>query len=63
MKVAKLVCASFMTRVIVEHDATDEEIIAAAKPNIAAVVWTDLGDNLESIEDDEECPYNPETDK
>ena len=57
-KVAKLVCFSLMTRVIVDENATDEEIVAAARPRIQARINNDeLGENLESVEDDEELPY------
>jgi len=58
MKKAVLVSFSLMTRVIVDENATDEEIIAKARPRIQAKINNDeLGDNLESIEDDEELPY------
>jgi hypothetical protein len=56
-KVAKLVYMSMMTRVIVDENATDDEIIAASKNNFIEQVKSDLGDNIESIENDEECPY------
>lgn len=57
MKVAKLVLVSLMTRVIVEEDATQEQILEAAKPQFIDKVKTDLADNLEEITDDEEVPY------
>lgn len=58
MKVAKLVYFSLMTRVIVDENATDEEIVKACYPNIQAKLNNnELGENLESIEDDEELPY------
>ena len=56
-KVAKLVLVSLMTRVIVDKDATDEEILDKAKPKFAEKVQTVLGENLENISDDEECPF------
>lgn len=59
-KVAKLVAVSLMTRVIVEHDAPEEIILAHAREKFQHVIDTDLGDNVESIEDDMECPYDPE---
>lgn len=47
-----------MTRVIVDENATDDQIIAAAYPKIQDKIDNrELGDNLESIEDDEECPF------
>jgi hypothetical protein len=59
MKVAKLVYVSMVTRVIVDEDATDEQIIQAARPQFAEKVQTELGENLEEIVNDEECPYDP----
>jgi hypothetical protein len=57
-KVAKLVMVSLMTRVIVDENATDEEIISASYKGFQAKLDNrELGDNLESIEDDEELPY------
>lgn len=57
-KVAKLVCISLMTRVVVEKDATDEDIVKAARGNFIQKVKEDgLLDHLESIENDEECPF------
>ena len=56
-KVAKLVLVSLMTRVIVEDTATDEEILAIARPKFHAIVENELMENLESIADDTECPY------
>ncbi len=56
-KVAKLVAANLMTRVIVDESATDEEIMEAARPHFAEKVATELMENYEFIEDDTECPY------
>jgi len=61
-KVAKLVCMSLMTRVIVEDNLSeDEELEAIAEQvRIACVdkIMNDgIGDHLESIEEDTECPY------
>ena len=56
-KVAKLVLVGLMTRVVVEENATDEQILDAARPNIIEKVNTELGENLEEITDDIECPY------
>jgi len=55
-KVAKLVAYSFMTRVVVDEDATEDDIIRATKRMINEKVNLELGEHLESIEDDEECP-------
>ncbi len=57
MKVAKLVLCSLMTRVIVEENATEDEIIRASRDKFIDVISTSLGDNIESIENDVECPY------
>lgn len=61
-KVAKLVCMSFMTRIIVEDTFTEEqelEMIAdIVRQRVVDQVMNDgIGDHLESIEIDEECPY------
>lgn len=61
-KVAKLVCVSLMTRVIVEDGLSeDDELDAIAnqvRTNLVDKLTNDaLGDHLESIELDEECPF------
>jgi hypothetical protein len=55
-KVAKLVYYSFVTRVVVEKGASDDDIIRASKKSMLDRVQNDLGENLEEIENDEECP-------
>lgn len=56
-KVAKLVMTSFCSRVVVDENASLEEILAAAKIKLQAVLDNnELGDNLEEVIDDEECP-------
>lgn len=68
-KVAKLVCISLMTRVIVEDNLSeDEELTAIAeqvRTNCIDKIKNDgIGDHLESIELDEECPFGSfDTDK
>lgn len=62
-KVAKLVYVSFLTRVIVNEDASDEEIFEAARPELKKKAAEEMFENLEKIKDDTECPYDPETDK
>lgn len=60
-KVAMLVTFSFVTRVIVDEDASEEDIVNAAKEGIQEKVNNDeLWDNLDKIEEDEECPYSEE---
>ena len=61
-KVAKLVCISLMTRVIVEDGLSEDEELNAIADQVRAKcinqISTDgIGDILESIELDEECPY------
>lgn len=62
-KTVKLVYVSLMTRVVVDVDATDEEILEAARPKLLEKVNTELMENLEDIVDDVECPYDVEFDK
>ena len=62
-KVAKLVYISMVTRVIVDEDATEEQIVKASRENFIRKVNLELGENMEEILDDEECPFNPLTDK
>jgi len=56
-KVAKIVCVSLMTRVIVDENATDEEIVNVAKDNFKKKIEGELVENLEEIYDDEEIPF------
>lgn len=57
-KVAKLITFSLTTRVIVDENATDEEIATKALSGIQAKINNnELVENIESIEDDEELPY------
>jgi hypothetical protein len=62
-KKAYLVKASFMTRVIAEEDAEERDIEELARDRIAMAAREDFFDNVEEVEEDEECPYNPETDE
>jgi len=55
-KVAKLVSYSFMTRVVVDEDATQDQIIIASKRMMKLKVDGELGENLEDINNDDECP-------
>ncbi len=61
-KIAKLVYATLCVRVIVDSDASEDSIINAAKDKMCCVVRDDLGDNIEDIRDDTECPYDPQND-
>jgi hypothetical protein len=59
MKKALLVAASFLTRVVVDENATEQEIMEKAALNISEKATTEFSDNLEYIELDTECPYDP----
>jgi hypothetical protein len=61
-KVAKLVTISLMTRVIVDENASEEEILNSARPKFIQKVQEELSENLEEIWYDNECPYDPEFD-
>lgn len=57
--VAKLVSIVLITRVVVEEDATDEQIVDASRARFLEKVHdTSLGENIEEIKDDTECPYD-----
>ena len=57
-KVARLVEFSLMTRVVVDENATQDEIIKASYKGIQAKIDNEeLGDNLVENELDEECPF------
>ncbi len=62
-KVAVLVEVSFTVRLIVDVEATNEEIIPLLYPLIQDRLDNrEVGDNLVSVEEDIECPYDPTTD-
>jgi hypothetical protein len=61
-KVAKLVWVSVGTRVIVEENATDEQIWDEAEQRLVDNLIIGKLENLETIMNDEECPYDPEND-
>lgn len=56
MKIAKLVLASLMVRVVVDENATDDDIIKASNVKFHRLVDDSLGDNVERISDDVEMP-------
>ena len=62
-KVAKLVWVSIGTRVIVDEGATDEQVWAEAEERLIDNLKLGGLENIESIGDDTECPYDPETDE
>lgn len=55
-KVAKLVTISLMTRVVVDENASDENIMEIAKQKFIEKVKNEALENLEEIVDDTECP-------
>lgn len=59
---AKIIAISLLTRVVVEDNASEDEIIEAAKHSFIDNINTCLGDNIEYIEDDIECPYDEDLD-
>ena len=63
-KVAKLVLVSMMTRIVVEENATDEQMLEASKAAFLEKINTEIGEHLEQIVDDTECPFGTfDTDK
>jgi len=62
-KVTKLVWVSIGTRVIVDDNASDEQIMELAMPRLIDNLMTNGFENIESIEDDLECPYDPDFDE
>jgi hypothetical protein len=61
-KVAKLVTITMSTRVIVDENASESDIIELASIRMSEKIQHEFNENLESIVDDTECPYNPEWD-
>jgi len=63
MKKAMLVSVSFMTRVIVDDNATKEETVEKARDMFVLKARTELFDNLEEVVEDTEQPFDPKFDK
>ena len=62
-KVAKLVKAEFIVRVIVDEDVSMSHVILTAHQKfISQKLFDDFYENAESPILDEECPYDVETD-
>ncbi len=57
---AMLVMVSLMTRVIVPTDTSDADTIEAARSRFIDQIKTDLHENIETVEEDTENPYDPE---
>ena len=56
-KVAKLVKVCLVTRVIVDEDATDDQILQKSTMAFKLKVNEELSEHLDSIEPDVECPF------
>jgi hypothetical protein len=57
-KVAKLVYVSLVTRVIVDENATEQEIMELAVPKLSENLMDSPFEHLEDIIDDLECPFD-----
>jgi hypothetical protein len=58
-KVAKLVTITMKTRIIVDENASESDIIELASIRMSEKIQHEFNENLESIEADTECPYDP----
>lgn len=64
MKKAHLVYVSIATRVVVDENTTEEEIIQLANAQITNNIIVDgIFENVEEILEDDECPYNADFDE
>lgn len=57
-KVAKLVTITMKTRVIVDENASEEQIIEQASIKMLEKIQHEFNENIESICEDTECPYD-----
>ena len=62
-KVAKLVTITMKTRILVDENASESDIIELASIKMSEKIQYEFNENLESIEDDIECPYDPAFDE
>jgi len=62
-KVAKLVYVSLLTRVIVDENATEQDILEAAIPKLSEKLLDNPYEHVENIVDDLECPFDEEEEK
>lgn len=58
-KVAKLVSVTLMTRVIVDENASEQDILELAIPKLSEKLMDEPFEHIEEIVDDEECPFDP----
>jgi hypothetical protein len=61
-KVAKLVSVTLMTRVVVDENATEQDILELAIPKLSEKLMDEPFEHIEDIVDDIECPYDPDFD-
>ncbi len=59
---AKLINIDMVVRVIVEDNETEDKIIEKALQKASERISTDGRENVVSITDDNECPFDPEFD-
>lgn len=57
-EVAKLVTITLTTRIIVDDNATDDDIMALALPRLSYKLTHEPFEHLEGIVDDNEVPYD-----
>jgi len=57
MKVAKLVKVTLITRVIVDVNATEQDIMELAIPKLSENLMDSPFENIDEIVEDTECPY------
>ena len=62
-QVAKLVRISLVTRVIVDEDATQEDIMELAVPKLSESLMEQPFACIDEIVDDIECPYEIDDEK
>jgi hypothetical protein len=63
MKKAHLVYVSMATRVVVDENATEQEIIKLANAQIINNIIADgIFENVEEVLEDYECPYDSDFD-
>ena len=63
MKKAHLVYVSIATRVVVDENATEQEIIQLANARIINNIIVDgIFENVEEVLEDDECPYDADFD-
>lgn len=61
-KIAKLVCVTLMTRVIVDENADEQTIMELAIPKLSEKLMDEPFENIESIKDDTDNPFDLEFD-